>query len=104
MNTKTRTPKPTTTDIARILNATDTTREQAVALAATLTRKQLDELAKRYAAATYRGIRTERLRDAVVNATWGDRVRMAGMLASLRAYNGDEATLMCIRMVTPTEV
>jgi hypothetical protein len=97
MNTKT--AKPTTTEIARTLRATATTHEQAVALVATLTRKQLDELAKRYDAATYRGIRTERLRDAVVNATWGDRVRMAGMLASLRAYNGNEATLMNLRMV-----
>lgn len=104
MNTKTRTPKPTTTDIARTLNATDTTREQAVALVATLTVKQLRELARIYDAGTCRGMHITMVRNAVVDATWGDRVRMANMLGALRAYNGDEATLMCIRMVTPTEV
>jgi hypothetical protein len=97
MNTKT--AKPTTTEIARTLHAATTTRDEAVALVATLTATQRTELARLYLDPADRKGRVARIREDLVDATWGDRVRMANRLAYLRAYNGDETTLACLRAV-----
>lgn len=101
MNTKT--TKPTTTEIARTLRATDTTHDQAVALVATLTATQRTELARIYVDPADRKGNVARVREAIVDGTWGDRVRMANRLAYLSAYRGDEATMTCLRMVGAIE-
>lgn len=95
MTQTSKTQKPTTTDIARTLRAA-TTREQVVA---SLTAKQRTELSKTYVDPADRKAPVARIREALVNATWGERTRIAGMRASLAAYNGDEATLACLRAV-----